>query len=107
MPFVESVQAAPGGPLFLNTSGGRFRPYDSVDRLTAAVALVRAAGLRAQAESQSNTPLTVLDTLSIPSSLRGYVSVAIAKGLLSSGNSFLPQKPLTRGELAHAMATLQ
>jgi serine protease AprX len=106
-PFVESVQAAPDGPLFINTVvGGKFRPYDSVDRLTAAVALVRAAGLRSQAESQSN-PLTVLDALSIPSSLRGYVSLAISKGILTSGNMFYPQRLLTRGELAHAMATLQ
>jgi len=108
MPFVESVQAAPGGPLFINTiAGGRFRPYDSVDRLTAAVALVRAAGLRAQAEGQSTAPLAVLDALSIPSNLRGYVSLAISKGILASGNSFYPQRPLTRGELAHAMAALQ
>jgi serine protease AprX len=107
MPFVESAQAAPNGPLFINTAGGRFRPFDSVDRLTAAVALVRAAGLRAQAEGPSNAPLTVLDALSIPSNLRGYVAVAIAKGLLPGGNSFYPQRPLTRGELAHAMATLQ
>jgi serine protease AprX len=108
MPFVESVQAAPGGPLFINTTaGGRFRPYDSVDRLTAAVALVRAAGLRAQAEGQSTAPLAVLDALSIPSNLRGYVSLAISKGILTSGNCFYPQRPLTRGELAHAMAALQ
>jgi hypothetical protein len=108
MPFVESVQAAPGGPLFINTPvGGRFRPNDTVDRLTAAVALVRAAGLRAQAEGQSNPPLTVLDALSIPANLRGYVSLAISKGLLPVGNTFYPQKPLSRGELAHAMATLQ
>jgi serine protease AprX len=107
MPFVESVQAAPGGPLFINTAaGGKFRPYDSVDRLTAAVALIRAAGLRAQAESQT-TPLAVLDALSVPSNLRGYVSLAISKGILQSGNYFYPQRPLTRGELAHAMATLQ
>ena len=108
MPFVESAQAAPAGPLFINTvAGGKFRPYESVDRLTAAVALVRAAGLRAQAEGSSNAPLAVLDALSIPSSLRGYVSVALAKGILTSGNSFYPQRSLTRGELAHAMAALQ
>lgn len=108
MPFVESVQATPAGPLFVDTSvGGRFRPYDSVDRLTAAVALVRAAGLREQAEGQSNAPLAVLDLLSIPSNLRGYVSLAVSKGLLSTGNSFYPQRPLTRGELAHAMTALQ
>jgi len=107
MPFVESSQAASAGPLFINTTaGGKFRPYDSVDRLTAAVALVRAAGLRAQAES-STTQLAAVDALSIPSSLRGYVSLAIAKGILTSGNSFYPSRPLSRGELAHAMAALQ
>jgi serine protease AprX len=108
MLFVESAQAAPGGPLFINTtSGGRFRPNDGVDRLTAAVALVRAAGLRAQAEGQGNPPLTVLDALSVPAELRGYVSVALSKGLLSSGSSFYPQRPMTRVELAHSMAVLQ
>ena len=108
MIFVESAQAAPDGPLFINTTaGGRFHPYDSADRLTAAVALVRAAGLRAQAESQSNAPLAVLDALNIPTALRGYVSVALSKGILSSGSYFYPQKALTRGELAHAMAVLQ
>jgi hypothetical protein len=49
----------------------------------------------------------VLDALSIPSNLRGYVSLALSKGILTSGNYFYPQKPLTRGELAHAMAALQ
>lgn len=108
MPFVESIQAAPGGPLFINTqAGGRFRPNDTVDRLTAAVALVRAAGLRSQAEGQSNPPLTVLDALSIPSNLRGYVSLAISKGMIPAGSTFYPQRPLSRGELAHAMAVLQ
>jgi len=108
MIFVESAQAAPGGPLFINTAaGGRFRPYESVDRLTAAVALVRAAGLRAQAEGQGNAPLTVLDAVNIPAELRGYVSVALSRGLLSSGSSFYPQRPMTRGELAHSMAVLQ
>jgi serine protease AprX len=108
MPFVESVQAAPGGPLFINTTvGGKFRPNDSVDRLTAAVALVRAAGLRTQAESQSTPAPTVQDVLSIPSNLRGYVSLALSKGLIPAGTSFYPTRPLSRGELAHAMAVLQ
>jgi hypothetical protein len=49
----------------------------------------------------------VLDALSIPSNLRGYVSLAISKGILQSGSTFYPQKTLTRGELAHAMAVLQ
>src|SRR5207244_6424119 len=54
MLFVESAQAAPNGALFPSTNaGGPFLPDGGVDRLTAVIALVRAAGLRQQAESGS------------------------------------------------------
>ena len=57
--IVESVQSAPGGPLFTDASpGGRFRPDDQATRLTAAIALVRAAGLRSEAESKAGTSLS-------------------------------------------------
>jgi serine protease AprX len=108
MLFVESAQAAPGGALFADApAGGRFRPDDIVDRLTAAVVLVRAAGLRAEAEGRAGALLTVDDAGAIPSELRGYVAVALAHGLLTSeGGAFRPQGSLTRAELAHAMATI-
>jgi serine protease AprX len=107
MIFVESAQASPAGPLFINTPpASNFRPNEGVDRVTAAVALVRAAGLQKQAESQPG-PLTLTDALSIPGEWRGYVSVALQYGLLSSGNTFSPQRSLTRAELAHAMAVMQ
>jgi serine protease AprX len=106
--FVESAQAAPGGALFINTpAGGAFRPYESADRLTAAVALVRAAGLRSQAEAKNSEPLGLSDASAIPASLRGYVAVAMAHGLLTAdGGSFRPQSALTRAELAHAIAAI-
>ena len=70
MPFVESVQAAPGGPLFIQHCSGRkiptlrfSRPFDRCSGAGPA------AGLRAQAEGQSTAPLAVLDVLSIPSQL--------------------------------------
>jgi hypothetical protein len=110
MLFVESVQNAPQGALFTDVErGGAFAPNDAVLRLTAAVALVRAAGLQAEAESAQSLPLTtLLDAGSIPAALRGYVRVAISRGLLSTANSnFRPQAPLTRLELAQAMAALQ
>jgi serine protease AprX len=110
MLFVESVQHAPQGALFTDvTPGGAFAPNDAAGRLTAAVALVRAAGLQAEAESAQSLPLTTLfDAGLIPSALRGYVRVAIARGLLSTTNSnFRPQAPLTRLELAQAMAAMQ
>jgi serine protease AprX len=111
MLFVESVQHAPQGAIFTDVErGGNFSPNDSVGRLTAAVALVRAAGLQAEAESaQNNMPLTTLfDASLIPGTLRGYVRVAISRGLLSPNNAyFRPQQPLTRLELAQAMVALQ
>jgi serine protease AprX len=104
--FVESVQAAPGGALFINTtSGGTFRPYEAADRLTAAVALVRAAGLRSEAEAKNSVPLMLSDASAIPANLRGYVTVAMARGLVTAdGASFRPRSALTRAELAHAIA---
>jgi hypothetical protein len=108
MLFVESVQASPTGALFIDVSpGGLFRPNDNVTRLTAAVALVRAVGLRAEAEAKAGTPLAFLDAATIPSALSGYVSVAIACGLLQSDTLFRPQNSFTRAELAHAIAVIQ
>jgi serine protease AprX len=107
MLFVESAQAAPAGALFPSaTAGGNFQPDAAVDRLTAVVALVRAAGLRQQAESGTYT-LTFTDAASIPSSLRGYVAVAVQNGLIrTSGTTFNPQGSFTRLDLSHAMARL-
>ncbi|MCA1564262.1 MAG: S8 family serine peptidase [Acidobacteria bacterium] len=110
MLFVESVQNAPQGALFTDVErGGSFSPNDAANRLAAAVALVRAAGLQAEAESAQSLPLTnLLDGNLIPSALRGYVRVAISRGLLSAANSnFRPQAALTRLELAQAMVAMQ
>ena len=107
MLFVESAQASPKGALFPNiNAGGPFQPDAAADRLTAVIALVRAAGLRQQAESGSYT-LTYLDAASIPANLRGYVAVAVQNGLISTnGVNFYPQGSFTRLDLARAMARL-
>jgi hypothetical protein len=107
MLFVESAQAAPNGALFPMTSAGSpFQPDAAVDRLTAVVALVRAAGLRQQAESGTYT-LTYVDSASIPASLRGYVAVAVQNGLIrTNGAAFNPQGSFTRLDLAHALSRL-
>ena len=107
MLFVESAQAAPNGPLFpATTAGGPFQPDSQVNRLTAIVALVRAAGLRQQAETGIYT-LNYTDAAAIPASLRGYVAVAVQNGLITpNGNSFNPQGAFTRLDLAHAMARI-
>ncbi len=107
MNLVESVQNVPGGGLFYDAQvGGPFFPDEYTSRLTAAVALVRAAGFRQEADSYTGT-LALTDAASIPPSLRGYVATAIAHQLLTAeGNAFRPQSQLTRAELAHALFTL-
>jgi hypothetical protein len=105
---IESVQATPGGMLFPDAApGGRFRPHDRVDRLTAAIALVRAAGLRGEAEASVNLPLPCTDATLIPSAWRGYVKVALTRGLLTAdGAIFRPNEALQRGDLARALVRL-
>lgn len=107
MMFVESAQAAPNGALFPSLAfGTNFQPDATVDRLTAVVALVRAAGLRQQAESGTYT-LSFTDATSIPASLRGYVAVAVQNGLIkTSGTAFNPSGAFTRLDMSHGMARL-
>jgi len=108
MSYVESAQASPTGALFTDVNAaGRFRPAEAVTRLVAAIALVRAAGLREEAEAKANLPLAFLDAATIPGDLRGYVSVAVSRGFIQSDTLFRPQGAFTRGELAHAVAVIQ
>lgn len=105
---VESVQSNQTGRLFYDASpGGRFYPYNSVSRIVAAVAFVRAADLETEAATAS-LPLTVTDAAQIPASLRGHVAVALQKGYLAvdASGRFNPNRPLTRIELAHSLTTL-
>jgi hypothetical protein len=104
---VESAQFSPSGSLFTDATDGRFRPNDAATRLVAAVAMVRAAGLTSEADANANTPLQYLDASGIPANLRGYVYVAVTRGFLSSDQYFRPQNPLSRAELARAMAVIQ
>ncbi|HEX8890725.1 MAG TPA: S8 family serine peptidase [Pyrinomonadaceae bacterium] len=109
MLFVESAQACPNGALFTDaTSGSQFRPDDYTTRLTAAVAFVRAAGLQAEANAAATQPLNVTDASTIPTSLRGYVVVALAHGFMAadSNGAFRAQSNLTRAELAHAIVAI-
>jgi serine protease AprX len=106
--FVESVQSSPTGSLFIDAQkGGQFRPSASVTRLAAVVALVRAAGLRSDAEAKAGSPLPFLDASGIPNELKGYVAVAISTGLLQADTNFRPQAGLSRAELAHAITVIE
>jgi serine protease AprX len=102
MNFAEAAQ-----PLFPDAvRGGSFYPDAQATRLVAAVVLVRAAGLRAEADSKQGAALPYTDSLSIPSKLRGYVLVAVQHGLMSASQQFNPNAPLTRAELARGVAAI-
>ncbi|HEX8844625.1 MAG TPA: S8 family serine peptidase [Pyrinomonadaceae bacterium] len=106
----------------MSSSGSSFNASGTVNRLELAVALVRALGLDDAARSKANTAVTVggvalSDNAEIPADLRGYVQIAIDKGLLEAypaevkqvapgqfvalpGPRVEPLRVLTRSELA-------
>jgi serine protease AprX len=106
--FIESVTRSPRGNLF-GATGGAFNPQGGIDRLAVAVAMVKSywADGEIQAASGSNPGLADWD--SIPASARGFVSLAVSKGLMSadSSGSFRPAQQITRAELAAAAVALQ
>jgi serine protease AprX len=111
---------APGG--VVSVSGALFNPAGQVNRLDAAVAFVRALGLDSQAQALKNTVVTsggtaLSDNVQIPADMRGYVQIALDKGLFEAfpaevkqiapgqfqalpGPRFEPGTALTRGSLA-------
>jgi serine protease AprX len=77
----------------INAAGSTFNPSASISRLDLAVALVRALGLDAEAKAKAGTlvtvtysgqTLTVADNNLIPSALRGYVQLALDRGILQA-----------------------
>ena len=86
--------------------GSVFQPNTRATRLVTAVVLVRAAGLQAEAESKAGTYLSYTDASQIPYELRGYVQVAVGRGLISSASQFNPSGALTRAELARGVSTI-
>jgi serine protease AprX len=73
----------------MNFSGTSFNPSGTVNRLDLAIAFVKALGHDALARSKANQPVvvngaTLTDNAQIPGALRGYVQVAIDKGLFEA-----------------------
>jgi len=94
---VESVQSNPSGKLFFDaSSGGAFYPNNSVNRLAAAIAWVKASGLENELSTSSLDP-AVADVASIPYSYRNYAAVALKHGFLSlNSGKFDPYRAVTR-----------
>jgi serine protease AprX len=73
----------------MGVDGAAFGPAVSVTRLEQAVALVRALRLDSQARARANTNVTVngqtlVDNAQIPGALRGYVQIAIDRGVMQA-----------------------
>ena len=80
-----------------------FRPENNVTQLEAVVMSVRAMGLEGQVNTAPNQA-TIRNTYNLSTSWNaaGYVSVAIANGLIETDN-FFPNTPATRAWVAQLM----
>ena len=105
--IIESVQTNPNGKLFFDAADfGTFQPDAFATKLVTAVALVKAANLE-NLTSTTALPLSVSDRHSIPAEFRGYVAVALQKGLINlDGYAFNSNRALTQMELAQAAVIL-
>lgn len=97
----------------LGVSGTTFGPTAQVNRLDAAVALVRALRLDKDARAKAGTTVTsggvaLTDNADIPAALRGYVQVAIDRGLFVAvpGPRFEPSRAVKRSEFVSPMLKL-
>ncbi|HEY8562999.1 MAG TPA: S8 family serine peptidase [Pyrinomonadaceae bacterium] len=119
-PTLRDYNFAPTG--LLTSSGSLFNPNDSVTRLDAAIAFVKALGRDAEARGLANTNVTyngavLSDNAQIPGALRGYVQIAVGSGMFEAypaeviqigpgqyqtlpGPRFEPSAKLTRAALA-------
>jgi len=112
----------------ISAAGTAFYPTHNITRLDLAVALVRALGHDADAKARAGSDVTanyngtaivVSDNASIPSALRGYVQMALDRGILQAYFTLQqgpydtqptmtaqvkPADPVTRAWLAYALA---
>ena len=84
-PYVESVAGAQARRVLIGPKNlVSFGAAGDVSRLAFAVALVRGAGLEAEAQARAGESLGLLDEFKIPLGLRGYVAVALEQGLIDT-----------------------
>ena len=101
-PYVESVSGDRARQVIVDPQNGSIFGLEvEVSRLEFAVAVVRAAGLEAEAEARAGESLDFVDDNKIPPSLSGYVAVALERGLIDvmptpDGLEFDPKGELLR-----------
>ena len=106
--YTAENSLAPAG--MMSATGSAFNPDGSTTHVDLAVALVRALGNDADAKAKAGTNVTVTysgqtivvdDNLAIPAALRGYVQIALDKGILQAQFS-LTQGPFDPFPVLHA-----
>ena len=89
--YTAENSLAPGA--MLSATGSLFNPNANTSRLDLAIAMIRGLGNDAEARAKAGTPVTVTysgqtivvdDNLSIPVAMRGYVQLALDKGILQA-----------------------
>ncbi len=86
-----------------------FQPEKAASRLWVTVLLVKALGADADAQAKMSAVLNFKDASAIGAEYTGYVAVAVEKGIVkgySDDNTFRPNKPVTRAEMAALMDRL-
>jgi len=98
---VGYVAVAVENDLFLENEF-EVQPDKPADRLWATILLVKALGLEKEAKAKMNTELPFKDKKQIPAGAVGYVAVAVERGIITGyeDNTFRPDRPVTRAELA-------
>jgi serine protease AprX len=115
----------------LGASGSTFDPTGRINRVDLAVALIRALGLDGEAMARAGSQVTVshngqtlvlTDNAEIPASLRGYVQLALDRGILQAYFSLEqgqfdlvptlkarvePNEPVDRAWTAYALANFR
>jgi len=107
--YTSENSLAPDG--LMSAVGSMFRPENTTTRLELAIALVRALGNDQEARAKAGTNVTVNysgqtlvvdDNLQIPLALRGYVQIALDKGILQPRFS-ITQGPFDPVPVVHAV----
>jgi serine protease AprX len=112
-PYVETVAGARARKILINSLGvSAYGRFSSIFRLEFAVSLVRGAGLEAEAKARAGESLGLIDEDKIPLELRGYVAVALERGLIEAlpadggGLKFDPNGKILRFQAARYLLRL-
>jgi len=108
-PYVESVAGSRARLKVVDPKNStNFGSDSDISRLDFTVALVRGAGLEAEAQARAGETLGLLDESKIPAALHGYVAVALERGLIDTepGPMFNPKDDVPRVAAARFLLRL-